>query len=73
MFRSYQTILRELSYLVAKLLRAAYFVLRWLCSSMHLESGYVSLSLLMCLLQGLATDTSTTKGAHNLIQMHAAT
>ena len=59
MFRSYQTILRDLSYLVVKLLGAAYFVFRWLCSS------YVPLSLLMCLL--LATDTSTTKGAHNLI------
>jgi hypothetical protein len=40
---------------------------------LHLESGYVTLSLLMCLLRGLATDTSTTKGAHNLIQMYAAT
>jgi len=46
---------------------------------MHFGSGYVPLSLLMCLLRGLVlyktslnkTDTSTTKGAHNLIQMHA--
>jgi len=66
MFRSYQTILRELSCLVVKLLGAAYFAFRWLCSSMHLDH-YVPLSLLMCLLRGLATDTSTTKGAHNLI------
>jgi len=37
MFRSYQTILRELSCLVVKLLIAAYFLPRWLCSSMHLD------------------------------------
>jgi len=42
MFRSYQTIFRELLCLVVKLLGAAYF-----CTTM--------------------------KGAHNLIQMHAAT
>ena len=54
------------------------FVLRWLCSSMHLESGYVPLPLLTCIRYANklhsdstkpfhATDTSTTEGAHNLI------
>ena len=86
MFRSYQTILRELC-LVVKLLRAAYFctslvmwehdcnykvclktlfdlpLLRYFVLSLHgeqissclitLRSGYVPLSLLMCLLRGL--------------------
>ena len=76
MFRCYQTILRELSCLVFKLLEAAYICAPLVMWQHAFRSGYVPLSMLMCLLRELvlastkpvlATDTSTTKGAHNLI------
>jgi len=76
MFRSYQTILRELSCLVFKLLEAAYICAPLVMWQHAFRSGYVPLSLLMCLLRGLvlysqvpvlATNTLTSKGAHNLI------
>ena len=76
MFRSYQTILRELLCLVFKLLEAAYICAPLVMQQHAFRSGYVPLSLLMCLLRELvctlavpvlATDTSTTKGTHNLI------
>ena len=50
MFRSYQTIFRELSCLVVKLLGAAYFCTLLVIYQHAFGSGYVPLSLLMCLL-----------------------
>ena len=76
MFRSYQAILRELSCLVVKLLEQITFVLRWLCSSMHLESGYVTLSLLTCLLRGRgrcsrpAISTAEVRNTQHVSQYH---
>ena len=56
MFRSHQTILRELSCLVVKILRAAYFCTSLVMQQHAFGSGYVPLSLLTCVLRGLYPD-----------------
>ena len=76
MFRSYQTILREMSCLVVKLLKVARFCAPFgyvaACIWIRLCAPFV-VDVSVARTVVLATDTSRTKEAHKLIQMHAAT
>ena len=64
MFRSYQTILRELWCLVVKLLRAAYFCTSLVMWQHAYRLGYVALSLLMCLLRGMVLYKTSPRNRH---------